>query len=162
MSEPENTAQPQKPARQFAIQKIFIKDSSFESPNAPEIFTKKWEPEINMQMTNKHATLGEGVYEVILSLTLTAKLAKKTAYLVEVQQAGIFNIQGFEKDELNTMVGSYCLNILFPFAREAVSDVVTKGGFPQQLLPPVNFDALYAESLQQRKKQQNAERETKH
>lgn len=134
---------------QFAIQKIYIKDVSFETPNSPHIFLEKWEPEVNLQIGNNASTLNEGVHEVVLSLTVTAKLGDKVAYLAEVQQAGIFNINGFDGDGLAAIVGSYCPNILFPYAREAVSDLVTKGGFPQMLLAPVNFDALYAQHVQQ-------------
>ncbi|MDX1253046.1 MAG: protein-export chaperone SecB [Gammaproteobacteria bacterium] len=136
---------------QFAIQKIYIKDVSFETPNSPHIFLEKWEPEVNLQIGNNASTLSEGVHEVVLSLTVTAKLGDKVAYLIEVQQAGIFNINGFGGDDLAAVVGSYCPNILFPYAREAVSDLVTKGGFPQMLLAPVNFDALYAQHVQQQR-----------
>ena len=106
-----------------------------------------------MQMGNSAVALSEGVHEVTLSLTVTAKLGEKTAYLAEVQQSGIFNISGYEKKDISAMVGSYCPNILFPFAREALCDLVTKGGFPQLLLSPVNFDALYMEYMQQAEKQ---------
>jgi len=139
--------------KQFLIQKIYIKDISFETPNSPRIFTEAWKPEVNMQMGNTAVVLSEGVHEVTLSLTVTAKLGDKTAYLAEVQQSGIFNISGYGKKELSAMVGSYCPNILFPFAREALCDLVTKGGFPQLLLSPVNFDALYTEYMQQAEKQ---------
>lgn len=136
---------------QFAIQKIYVKDISFETPSSPHVFLEKWEPEVNLQLGNNASILNEegGVHEVVLSLTVTAKLGDKVAYLIEVQQAGIFNINGFGGDDLATIVGSYCPNILFPYAREAVSDLVTKGGFPQMLLAPVNFDALYAQHMQQ-------------
>ncbi len=137
------------PAREFAIQKIYVKDVSFETPNSPMIFREKWEPEISLQLGNNTVTLGEGVHEVVLTVTVTAKLGDKTAYLAEVQQAGIFNIGGYNDQEMGIMVGSFCPNILFPYAREAVSDIVTKGGFPQLLLAPVNFDVLYQQHLQQ-------------
>ena len=139
--------------KRFLIQKIYVKDLSFETPNSPKIFTEAWKPEVNMQMSNTALVLSEGVHEVTLSLTVTVKLGEKTAYLAEVQQAGIFNIAGYGKKELSAMVGSYCPNILFPFAREALSDIVTRGGFPQLLLSPVNFDALYNEYMQQAEKQ---------
>ncbi len=140
--------------KQFAIQKIYVRDISFETPNSPHVFQEKWEPETNMQLGNKAVVLADGVHEVTLSVTVTAKIGEKTAYLAEVQQAGIFNIAGYGQDELSAMVGSYCPNILFPFARETISDLVTRGGFPQLLLSPVNFDALYAEYAQQQKRQQ--------
>ena len=145
--------------KQFAIQKVYVRDISFETPNSPLIFQEKWEPETNMQLGNKALVLAEGVHEVMLSVTVTAKLGDKTAYLVEVQQCGIFNIAGYDPEELPAIVGSVCPNILFPFAREAVADLVTRGGFPPLLLSPVNFDALYAEYAQQQRKQQSGAEE---
>jgi preprotein translocase subunit SecB len=136
----------------LGIQKIYVKDISFETPNSPQIFREKWEPDVSLQLSNNAATLSEGVHEVTLTLTVTAKIQDKTAYLVEVHQAGIFNIEGFEQNAVAAMVGSYCPNILFPYARETVSDIVTRGGFPQLLLAPVNFEALYAQHLEQMKK----------
>ncbi len=150
----------QKPAavtKQFTIQKVYMRDISFETPNTPHIFQEKWEPETNMQLGNKAVVLADGVHEVTLSVTVTAKIGDKTAYLVEIQQSGIFNISGYEQSELSAMVGSYCPSILFPFAREAIADLVTRGGFPQLLLSPVNFDALYAEYAQQQQKKQAGE-----
>ena len=141
--------------KQFAIQKVYVRDISFETPNSPMIFQEKWEPETNMQLGNKAVVLAEGVHEVSLSVTVTAKIGDKTAYLVEVQQCGIFNIAGYDPKEVPAIVGSVCPNILFPFAREAVADLVTRGGFPPLLLSPVNFDALYAEYAQQQRKQQS-------
>ncbi len=133
----------------FVIQKIYIKDVSFETPHSPQIFMEKWEPEVSLQINNSAAVLSEGVHEVTLAVTVTAKLADKVAYLIEVQQAGIFNATGFGANDMGAILGSYCPNILFPFVREAISDVITKGGFPQLLLAPVNFDALYAQHVQQ-------------
>jgi len=148
--------------RQFAIQKIYVRDLSFETPNTPHIFQEKWEPETNMQLGNKAIVLAEGVHEVTLSVTVTAKIGEKTAYLAEVQQCGIFNISGYDQQELPPIVGSLCPNILFPFAREAISDLVTRGGFPQLLLSPVNFDALFAEYTQQQKQQAGDEAGVQH
>lgn len=139
--------------RQFVIQKIYTKDISFETPNSPEIFTQKWEPSINVELGTNGKSVGEGVHEVVLSVTVTAKQGDKTAFLAEVKQAGIFAINGFPEQELGAMVGSYCPNILFPYAREVISDLVAKGGFPQLLLAPVNFDALYAQHVAQMKEQ---------
>ncbi len=140
--------------KQFSIQKVYMRDISFETPNTPLIFQEKWQPETNMQLGNKAVVLSEDVHEVMLSVTVTAKIGAKTAYLVEIQQCGIFNISGYDPKELPAIVGSVCPNILFPFAREAISDLVARGGFPQLLLSPVNFDALYAEYAQQQRKQQ--------
>lgn len=145
--------QPERMEKQFTIQKIYVKDLSFETPNSPHIFRDKWEPEISMQMSNSAISVSDGVHEIVMTLTVTAKLGNKTAYLVEVQQAGIFTLEGFNKEELAHMAGSFCPNILFPYAREAISDLVTRGGFPQILLAPVNFDALYTQHLQQMKAQ---------
>lgn len=141
-------------AKEFVIQKIFMKDVSFETPNSPGIFTQKWEPHVNLELSTSGRPLTEGVHEVVLSLTVTAKLGDKTAYLVEAQQAGVFTLRGFTEPELGPMLGSFCPNILFPFAREAVADIVAKGGFPQLLLAPVNFDALFAQHMQRVQEEQ--------
>lgn len=138
--------------QKFAINKIYIKDISFESPNSPAQFTADWKPESNMELNTNGRPLEEKVYEVVLSITVTVKNNEQTAYLVEVQQCGIFSIDGFNEQDLSHMLGSFCPNILFPYAREAISDIITRGGFPQLLLAPVNFDALYAQHLQQMQK----------
>lgn len=147
--------------QQFAIQKIFIKDVSFESPNAPDVFTDgEWKPEVNVQINTEGKTLAEGMHEVTLTVTVTAKQQDKTAFLVEVKQSGIFQMAGFEQEQMGGMLGAYCPEVLFPYAREAISDLVTKGGFPQMLLSPVNFNALYMQHQQQA--QQAAAPETAH
>ena len=135
--------------QQFIIQKIYAKDISFETPNSPKLFTEKWEPELKVDLHTAINPLAEGVFEVILTVTATVKVTDKTAFLAEVQQAGIFNVTGFEKAQLDGMLGSYAPNILFPYAREIISDLVNKGGFPQLILQPVNFDAMYSQHLQQ-------------
>ena len=140
--------------KQFALQKLYIKDVSFETPNSPAVFTQKWEPQVEFNLGSNAQTLQEGLYEVSLTVTVTVKLEDKTAYLVEVTQAGIFTMTGFEENEMGPMIGSYCPNILFPYAREAVSDIVIKGGFPPMLLAPVNFEALYMQHVQQMQQQQ--------
>jgi len=155
MTENSNQAQPNGP--QFAIQRIYTKDISFETPNSPAVFTEKWEPQVNVDLNSSGNKLGEGVYEVVLSVTITTTLGEKTAYLAEVKQAGIFTLEGFSEEDLGGMLHSYCPNILFPYVREVVSDLVAKGSFPQLLLQPINFDALYAQHLQQQK---GAEAET--
>lgn len=137
--------------QQFAVQKIYLKDVSFESPNSPQSFTGgDWQPEINVELNSSHQTLAENTYEVVLNITVTAKHDEKTVFLAEIKQAGIFSITGFEQENLNGMIGAYCPEMLFPFAREAVSELVAKGGFPQLLLAPVNFNALYTQQVQQR------------
>jgi len=137
------------PQAQFALQKIYVKDLSFETPNSPQVFLDNWEPDINLQLGNKASALNEETHEVVLELTVTAKLKDKVAFLVEVQLAGIFNIAGYDQDQLAAVTGSACPQILFPYARELVSDLVTRGGFPQLLLSPINFEVLYRQHLEQ-------------
>lgn len=144
----ENTT-PEQNGPQFALQRIYTKDISFETPNSPAIFSEKWEPSINVDLNSASKMLHEGVFEVVLSVTVTTKVGDKTAYLAEVQQAGIFTLSGFNEQEMGGMLNSYCPNLLFPFAREVIADLVSKGSFPQMLLTPINFDALYAQHLQQ-------------
>lgn len=151
MTDKSNPAEQNGP--QFAIQRIYTKDISFETPNSPTIFTEKWEPQVNVDLNSSGTKLAEGVFEVVLALTVTAKLGEKTAYLAEVQQAGVFGMEGFSEQDLGGMLHSFCPNILFPYAREVVSDLVSKGSFPQLLLAPINFDALYAQHLQQQQAQ---------
>jgi len=146
MSENEATNQD---AREFALQRIYIKDVSFETPNSPTIFTEEWKPESNLNLNSGVNKLADDTYEVILTVTVTTKVGDKTAFLVEVQQAGIFHVKGFPESELGPMMNAYCPNVLFPFAREVVSDLVSKGSFPQLLLTPVNFEALYNQHLQE-------------
>jgi preprotein translocase subunit SecB len=152
MAEQEDNLQESNDA-QFSIQKVYIKDSSFETPNSPEIFKMEWKPVVDMHMTNEATPIGDNLFDVVLSITLTVKLEDKTAYLVEINQAGIFLINNIPEDVVERMLATVCANILFPFAREAVSDIVNRGGFPQLLLSPVNFDALYAQQQQQQAEQ---------
>jgi len=137
------------PEKQFSIQKIYCKDVSFETPASPKVFTAKWEPSVDFNLGTHVEPLEDNLYEAALTITVTVKTAEKTAYLIEVCQAGIFSLAGFTEQEMGPMLGSFCPNILFPYAREVVSDLVAKGGFPQLLLAPVNFDALYTQHLQQ-------------
>jgi preprotein translocase subunit SecB len=145
------------PQTQFALQKIYVKDLSFETPNSPQMFLDKWEPDINLQLGNKASALNEDTHEVVLELTVTAKLKDKIAFLVEVQMAGIFNIAGYDQPQLAAVTGSACPQILFPYVRELVSDVVTRGGFPQLLLSPINFEVLYRQHLEQGQSAQTGE-----
>jgi len=149
--------------QQFAIQKIFVKDVSFESPNAPAVFTEaEWKPEVNVQLNTETKAISDDLHEVTLTVTVTAKQLEKTAFLVEVKQSGIFHMTGFAEDQMGGMLGAYCPETLFPYAREAISDLVTKGGFPQMLLSPVNFNALYMQHQQQQQAQAQASAETTH
>lgn len=136
--------------QQFSIQKIYLTDVSFESPNAPVVFSDSdWKPEINVQLNTETKSISEGQYEISLNVTVTAKHAEKTAFLVEVKQSGVFQMVGFDEEQLKGMIGAYCPEVLFPFAREAIADLVAKGGFPQLLLAPVNFNQLYMQHQQQ-------------
>lgn len=139
---------PEAGQKNFGIQKIYVKDMSFETPNSPAIFTKDWSPDINLELNTQASKLTDGVHEVVLSLTVTAKLGDNTAYLAEVKQAGIFAMQGFAEAEVAPMLGAFCPGTLYPYARETVSDLVARGGFPQLVLAPINFDALYAQQTQ--------------
>lgn len=144
---------------QFSIEKIYLKDVSFESPRAPMVFKANWKPEIHLELNNSSQRIQDDLYEVVLSITLTAKnpdasQAAVTAFVVELKQAGLFVIKPAQKNQLSALVGSYCPTILYPYAREAVSYLVSQGGFPQLLLAPVNFDALFAEAIQKKQQQE--------
>lgn len=142
----------------FNIQRIYTKDISFETPNSPAIFQKEWKPEVKLDLDTRSNKLADDVYEVVLALTVTAKLGEETAFLAEVQQAGIFSITGLDDNQMAHSVGSYCPNILFPYAREAIASLVSRGTFPQLNLAPVNFDALFAQYVRARQEEaSNAE-----
>ncbi len=143
---------------QFAIQRIFTKDVSFESPNTPEVFRQAWKPQINMDLNTASKKLEGDVYEVLLTLTITAKNEDNTAFLAEIQQGGIFKIEGLEGAALHQTLGAFCPNLLFPYAREAIDALVIKGSFPALMLAPVNFDAIYAQSMQQAQAKAEAEK----
>ena len=133
----------------FHIQKIYTKNVSFESPNSPEIFLKEFKPELDVDLNIEAKSLEDGVHHVVVRVTATIKVEDTTAFLCEVEQAGIFAISGFDDANLQYLLAVQCPNTLFPFAREAISDLVTKGGFPQLLLEPVNFEAMFANHMQQ-------------
>jgi preprotein translocase subunit SecB len=137
-------------AAQFTVEKIYLKDVSFEAPNAPQVFNEQGQPQLNMNLNQKVGRLGDNVFEVVLGVTLTCTMNEKTVYLAEVAQAGIFGLGGFDERTLDMMLGTYCPNVLFPYVREAVSDLINKGGFPPFYLQPINFEALYAEGLRRR------------
>jgi len=142
-----NEANNSKSGQQFALQRLYVKDLSFESPNSPEIFTQEWEPKMNLDLNNKTSKVSDNIYEVVLAITINVTNGDdKPAFIIEIQQAGLFMAEGFEEDALQQLLGSYCPTILFPYAREAVSDMVGKGSFPQLLLSPVNFEALFAQA----------------
>ncbi len=134
---------------QFSIQNLYVKDISFETPNSPQIFMEDWKPKMEYEISNDVKNLDENVFEVVLNITVTVKAEEKTAFLVEVHQAGIFVVNGFAEDQLKYMLNTYCPTILYPYAREMISNLVTRGGFQPLLLAPINFEALYAEQQQQ-------------
>ncbi|HLV78411.1 MAG TPA: protein-export chaperone SecB [Marinobacter sp.] len=144
----ENQNQPQ-----FALQRIYVKDLSFESPNSPLVFQEQWKPQVNLDLNTAHNKVSDNQYEVVLSLTVTAKLGEKVAYIVEIQQAGVFLLAGIEGAQLGQMLGAYCPNILFPYAREAIDATVNRGSFPALMLAPVNFDAIYAQALKRKQEE---------
>ena len=146
----------QNQAPQFNIQRIYTKDISFETPNSPAIFTKEWKPEVKLDIDTRTAQLNEATYEVVLSITVTATIGEETAFLCEVQQAGLFSLGEMPEQNKAHMLGSYCPNLLFPYAREAVSNLVNRGTFPPLNLAPVNFDAIFASYLQKRAQEQQA------
>lgn len=149
-TKPAAQAESQAVTGQLAIQKIYVKDLSFEAPNTPAVFTEQLNPAVDINFSNDINELGENQYEVVLLVTVTVKQDERSVYLVEVKQAGIFTISGFPAEHMPAILATACPNILFPYVREVVSDVVTKGGFPQILLAPVNFEQLYAQELQRR------------
>ena len=154
------TGEEQKP--RFVIQKIYTKDVSFESPNSPDIFRDEWRPKLDLQLGNDYKRIDDDNHEVILTVMVTAKVDDKVAFLVEVKQAGIFTLTGYSNEEMGPLLGSYCPNTLFPFVREVVSDLVTKGGFPQLVLAPVNFDAMYLHNKERAQQAKQAESEATH
>lgn len=137
--------------RVLQIQRVYLKDLSFESPNSPTVFVGQWNPTANLQLNNQARRIGEGnEYEVEVSVTLTAQQDGKTVYLIEVKQAGIFTISGVSDDELEHLLGAYCPNILFPYLREVVASTITHGSFPVFLLQPINFDGLFQQAKAKR------------
>ncbi len=147
MSEQQQDSEGQQPSTQFALQRIYLKDASFESPGSPNSFRMEWKPKINLELNSRHAQLEEKLWEVILNLTVTATNEQEEAmYLVEVQQAGIFHIDGLDEDTMKRTLGAFCPGLLFPYARETIDGLVVKGSFPALMLAPVNFDAVYEQA----------------
>lgn len=135
----------------FAAQRIYLKDASYEAPHAPEIFLEEWKPEVEVQMDNSVKQVDEnGVYDVQLKITVNASVGEKTAYIAEVVQGGVFLVRGFEEKDRQRLTGSVCPDMLYPYAREALSNLMTKGSFPAFLLSPVNFDFIYNKRLQEK------------
>ena len=133
----------------FSIEKVYVKDLSLELPNAPQIFLEREQPAVEVGLQSEANGLGDGIFEVVLTVTVTAKVGEKTQFLVEAAQAGIFQIRNVPDEEVEPVVAIACPNILFPYAREAVSDIITRAGFQPVLLAPVNFEALYRQRQEQ-------------
>jgi len=141
----------EQPKSRFGIQRLFTRNTSFESPNAPQIFREQWKPQVKVDLNNHSSKLSDDTYEVVIRVTVTATLEGKTAFLAEVEQGCIATIAGFEEKALDQMLGAYIPSLLFPYARETVDGMVVKGSFPPVMLAPVNFDAMY----QQKKQKEN-------
>ena len=137
----------------FGIEKIYVKDLSLEIPHAPEVFLSGEQPQVDVQLHNEGGAIGEGLYQVVLTVTVTAKAGEKTLFLVEAAQAGIFQVRNVPESDLEPLLATACPNILFPYVREAVSDVIARAGFPPVYLAPVNFDAIYLQRMQQAQEQ---------
>ncbi len=136
--------------KRLSINKIYLKDFSFESPQSPVIFTRTdWKPQTNLNLRSAHNAVEGSIHEVVLTLTVEAKEGDKTCFLIELQQAGLFEITGYDDQEFKAIVGSFCPNILFPYARESIASLVQKGGFPEFVLQPINFDALFMQAQAQ-------------
>lgn len=133
----------------FGIEKLYVKDLSVEVPNAPEVFLEREAPQVEIQLNTSGRGVGEGVFEVVLTVTVTAKFGEKTVFLVEVGQAGIFRIMNVPDDQIEPLIAVACPNILFPYARETISDAVTRAGFSPIVLQPVNFEAMYMQRMQE-------------
>ena len=134
---------------QFSIQRIYLKDLSFETPQGAAAFQKQWKPKVNQDLNTKTKQVDEGLFEVALRVTITMTDGDETIYIVEAEQAGLFNVQGFAEEQMSQVLNATCPGILFPYLRETLDNVVTKGSFPALLLPPINFDALFANAIQQ-------------
>jgi preprotein translocase subunit SecB len=137
----------------FNVHSIFMKDLSFEAPHSPQIFNTEWKPKIDfdLQMASQILSEEESIYEVVLHVTVTIKLGEgkeeQAAFLIDIKQAGAFTVKNFTPEATQQLLATQCATVLFPYAREAVSNLVTRGGFPQLVLPPINFDAMYAHHL---------------
>ena len=148
--------------KRLAIGKIYVKDFSFESPQSPAVFTmNEWKPKTDLNLRSSHTSLENNHHEIVLTITVEAKADDKTLFLIELQQAGIFELAGYEGPELEAIIGSFCPQTLFPYARESIASMIQKGGFPEFVLQPINFDGLFMQAKQQQAAQQ-AEGAEKH
>ena len=147
--------------KQLTIIKIYIKDFSFESPQSPQVFrAKEWAPKTSLNLRSSHTPVDGDFHEIVLTISVEAKHEDKTLFLIELHQAGLFEVTGHSPEEAGVLFGSFCPNILFPYARESIAGIIQKGGFPEFVLQPINFDALYLQTQQQQ--QEEAEKAEKH
>jgi len=142
------------PAAQLTVQKIYVKDTSFEVPGAPMIFQEQGQPQVQLNLAQKVNNFSEGNYEIVLTVTVTCKIGEKTAYLAEVQQAGVFGLAGFEQANLEAVLATYCPHTLYPYARQAIAGLILQGGFPPFVLQPINFEQLYSDQMRRRTQEQ--------
>lgn len=146
-----NEAQNQQPM--FSIEKLYVKDVSLEIPSAPQVFLEREAPQVDIQLHHNSQRVDEGIYQTVLTVTVTAKVGEKVLFLVEAGQAGIFQVRNIVGQELDAVLGMACPNILFPYVREVISDLTVRAGFPPVVLSPVNFEAIYQAQLQQQGQQ---------
>lgn len=139
--------------QELTIQRLYVKKSNFDIPNAPDIFKVDWKPSVEFELKTNHGLLEENLYQVVLGIKVTAKLDEKVAFISDVEQACIFTIQGFNETELKALLNNHCLTILFPYARHEITNAVVAGGFPSFYLAPMNFEAIYQQYLQQQASQ---------
>ena len=152
----EATGNQNQPQQQLELKKIYLKDVSLETPHSPQIFTEQWKPDFNIQINSNAKAIADDTHEIVLTLTVTAKQGEQTGYLIEIQQAGIFSLKGFQREQLGPILGAFCPNMLFPYAREAIDSLLVKGGFPPLHLNPINFDAIYQQHRQAQQEKQTA------
>lgn len=157
MAKKDTEKKPDAEQPEFSIQRIYLKDLSFETPQGPMAFKKKWQPKVSQDLNTKTSPVEDGIYEVALRVTINIKDGDDTIYIVEAEQAGLFNIKGFSDEQLPQVLNTTCPGILFPYLRETLDTVVTKGTFPALLLPPINFDALFANAVKQAEVNQNGD-----
>jgi preprotein translocase subunit SecB len=153
MAENTNPSNGSTPSAQLAVQKIYVKDASFEVPGAPGVFQEQGQPQVQLNLSQKVTNFAESLYEVVLTVTVTCKLGEKTAYLAEVQQAGVFMLTGFPQADLQAVLATYCPHTLFPYARQMIGELILQGGFPPFVLQPINFEQIYAEQVRRRSEQ---------
>ena len=157
MAKKDTEKKPDAEQPEFSIQRIYLKDLSFETPQGPTAFKRKWQPKVSQDLNTKTSPVEDGIFEVALRVTINIKDGDDTIYIVEAEQAGLFNIKGFSDEQLPQVLNTTCPGILFPYLRETLDTVVTKGTFPALLLPPINFDALFANAVKQAEANQNGD-----